>query len=157
MGNYTSKNVGNKLKLKKKLSTSLYTTPLIKRNYASKNDENLELKLRNNFSTSPFQSDLFEDLSLEVAKQRKVKIMPWIPYINFKDIIYINEDDYINYSARLKSKYIRIKDIKIILKEIINSEKMSQDELKLVNIFFKFSYLFFYLLLYIINLNFIYR
>ncbi|PKY47595.1 hypothetical protein RhiirA4_444930 [Rhizophagus irregularis] len=33
---------------------------------------------------------------------------------------------------KLKSKSIRIKDIKILLKEIINSEKLSQDELKLI-------------------------
>ncbi|EXX63902.1 kinase-like domain-containing protein [Rhizophagus irregularis DAOM 181602=DAOM 197198] len=58
--------------------------------------------------------------------------MPWIPYINFKEIMYINEDGYLNCSARLKSKSIRIKDIKILLKEIINSEKLSQDELKLI-------------------------
>ncbi|POG75396.1 uncharacterized protein OCT59_026175 [Rhizophagus irregularis] len=128
MGNYTSKNIGNKLKLRKKSCTS----PLITRNHTRKINGNLELKLRKNFSVSSFQSDLFEELSLEVAKQKKFKKMPWIPYINFKEIMYINEDGYLNCSARLKSKSIRIKDIKILLKEIINSEKLSQDELKLI-------------------------
>jgi hypothetical protein len=100
----------------------------------------LESKLEKIYSTSPFKSDIFDELTFEVTRQRKFVKMPWIPYKNFKDIMYINKDDYINYSARMKSKPNRIKDIKIFLKELINSEKMTKDELKLVNIFIYFFF-----------------
>ncbi|CAB4389348.1 unnamed protein product [Rhizophagus irregularis] len=97
-----------------------------------KNVEDLALKLNKNFSTTPFQSDLFDKLSLEVDKQRKFIKIPWIPYKNFKDVMYINEDGYLNYSAKLRSFPNKIKDTKVYLKELINSNKMTQDELKLI-------------------------
>ncbi|GES80092.1 kinase-like domain-containing protein [Rhizophagus clarus] len=71
-----------------------------------------------------------------------MKKILWIPYNNFNDITYINEineDGYLNYSARLKSKPKRIKDIKIILKELINSEKMTQEDLKLTAVEFEYN------------------
>ncbi|GBB96909.1 hypothetical protein RclHR1_02870007 [Rhizophagus clarus] len=105
----------------------------------SRNIEDLESRLNKKFSTNPFQSDVFEELSYEIARQRKIIKMPWIPYKNFKDVRYINKDGYINYSARLKSKPKRIKDIKIVLKELINSEDMTQDELKLTAAEFEYS------------------
>ncbi|GBB96908.1 hypothetical protein RclHR1_02870006 [Rhizophagus clarus] len=108
-------------------------------NDISKNVKDLESKLDKKFSTSPFQPDLFEELSLEVAKQRKIKKMQWIPYKDFKNIKYINEDGYLNYSANLMNNFDRIKNIKILLKELINSEKMTQDELKLTAVEFEYS------------------
>jgi hypothetical protein len=126
------------MKIKEKFLFKYNNYNLIIENDTRKNVENIELKLNNNYSTSSFQSDLFEELSLQVYKQQKFTKMSWIPYENIKDIMYINKDYYINYTARLKSNPTRIKGIKVYLKELFNSEKMTHDEIKLVNIYFFF-------------------
>lgn len=104
---------------------------------ASKKSQDIELKLRKTYSSFPLRPDPFDELNLELTKQRKITKIPWIPYSNFNNIMSIPNDDinYLNYFATWKIDPTRIKDLKVILKELINSSHLTQDDLKLVNNF----------------------
>jgi hypothetical protein len=101
----------------------------------SKNSQDFELKLREPYSSFSSRSDAFNELNLELTKQRKMTKISWIPYSNFNNISFISNDDnnYLNYFATWKNVPTRIKDLKVILKELINSSHLTQDDLKLVN------------------------
>lgn len=110
----------------------------------SKKSQDFELKLSESYSSFPLRPDPFDELNLELTKQRKITKIPWIPYSNFNNITSIPNDDinYINYFATWKNEPTRIKDLKVILKELINSSHLTRDDLKLVNKFSKLAILY---------------
>ncbi|CAB5217450.1 uncharacterized protein OCT59_016988 [Rhizophagus irregularis] len=100
----------------------------------SKKSQDFELKLSESYSSFSLRPDPFDELNLELTKQRKITKIPWIPYSNFNNITSIPNDDinYINYFATWKNEPTRIKDLKVILKELINSSHLTRDDLKLI-------------------------
>ncbi|GBC03035.1 hypothetical protein RclHR1_04950007 [Rhizophagus clarus] len=101
---------------------------------ASKKSQDLELKLCKSYCSSPSRPDVFDELNSELTRQRKIAKISWIPYSNFNNILFISYDDnnYLNYSAIWKNVPTRIKDLKVILKELINSSHLNRDDLKLI-------------------------
>jgi hypothetical protein len=104
--------------------------------YNSKNSKEIEAILNRHYPTQSIEIDAFDELKLELIKQRNITEIIYIPYNEFYHISYITNENnefgtYSNYSAAWKAN----KTIQVILRELIDcsSVNMTLDKFKVVN------------------------